>query len=524
MTGALLPAAMITLLVAACGPAGPPGQAGVDDAGAADEATRSAPRHVLLVIIDSLRADHVGAYGYERPITPQLDSLAAEGLRFDRAYAASSARGQSLSALWTGRLPSAGGAVGLREATPHESLLSLPRRFLRAGRRTGLISNVPELRERAFTRGFDDVEVDSTPGRWTGGLVTAKALEILDAAGDDPSFLVVDYADASEPHLPLQDYRAGIDAPVPEQLLSLPHLRGLAGQLPADVREWVGFRDLVARYDAEIAYVDACLGALVAGLAQRERLDDTLLIVTSSHGIELLEHGYVGSAWTLYEESIRVPLVLRGPGIDAGNVVSDPVSLLDVTATLAELYALPAATPSRAAGSDAGRSGTGPPHDGSGDTGVAPVHGRSLLPGTTSPPDRGAVISELVIPELCILRAAMRAETKLIEVIRDAPVAHRVELAAGYDELIAAMLDGSVPRPDPFGQPVRRELYDLAADPTESADRSTSLRDRVAALTAVLADYAERVRAQAPQARSAARRAEPPDPATAEQLRQLGYL
>ncbi|MHC4845207.1 MAG: sulfatase [Planctomycetota bacterium] len=496
--------AMAACLAAACAPACAPagGSSGNSPDGArSDLVLEAGPKHVVLVVIDSLRADHVGAYGYDRPTTPHLDALAEQGVRYERAYAASSARGQALSALWTGRLPSSGGAIGLAEATPHPELLTLPRLFLRTGFRTGLASNDPTLRARSFTRGFDDVEVDSTPGRWTGGLVTEKALDMLDAAGDARVFLTVGYADAGEPHFPLMEYRERIDAPYPEQMLSIPNLRGFARKLPAGIEDSPGFLDLVARYDAEVAYVDACLGALVEGLAERGVLDDTLLIVTSSHGVEFLEHGYVSSAWTLYEEMLRVPLVVRAPGLDAGTV-SEPVSLVDIAPSLRD-----------ASGLRLGEQTTdGRP--------FLTAHGRAL--GRVAPV--GAVLAELVIPELTILRAAIRGDAKLIEVVKGAPPQHRANLEAGYDNLIAAMLDGTTPRPDPWGEPVARELYDLGADPAETTDLSATWLDRLESLRAGLSAYADHCREAAPAPRAAARRAEPPDPDAAAALQQLGYL
>jgi len=479
---------LLACLAAACSPNG-------------GEVATVGPKHVVLVVIDSLRADHVGAYGYDQPTTPNLDALAQNSVVYERAYAGSSARGQALSALWTGRLPSSGGSVGLREAVPHEQLLTLPRLFLRAGWRTGLVSNDPTLRERTFTRGFDDIEVDSTPGRWAGEMVTQKALAMFDAAGDERLFLTVGLADAGEPHFPLQAYRERFDAPYPEGLLSIPNLRGFARDLPAGIETSPGFLDLVARYDAEVAYVDACLGALLEGLAARGVLDDTLLIVTSSHGLEFLDHGYVSSAWTLSEEVLRVPLIVRAPGL-AARRESQPVSVIDIAPSLVEVHALP--------------------------LGDQTLDGRSLLAAdgsrvATHEP-AGAVLAELVISELTILRAAIRGNAKLIEVVKGAPPQHRANLEAGYDNLIAAMLDGTTPRPDPWGEPEHRELYDLAADRGETTDLSATWLDRLQALQAGLAAYAEHCLASAPPPRTAARRAEPPDPDAAAALQQLGYL
>lgn len=516
----LLAGLLGVLLATACAP--PPDTVSGSEA----EASRppaAVPQDVVLVLVDSLRADHVGAYGCHRPVTPHLDALAAEGLRFERAWAASSARGQSLSALWTGRLPIHGGAAGLREAVPHPSLPTLLERFRWAGFATGLAGNVPDLRERGFTRGADRIEVDSTPGRWTAAHVTAKALDLLDATGDTPAFLVVDYVDAAEPHLPPPEAREALDVPAPEALLSLPNLRGLARDLPPEIRRSPGFADLVARYDAEIAVVDAALGALIEGLRERDRLADTLVVVAGTHGTEFLEHGYVGNGWTLHEEVLHVPLVVRAAGLSQG-VVAEPVSLVDVHATLAGLYRLPLAPrftsgrtpPTAIAGEDAER-GDSSTRDGrtllvAGASGLLPIR------------RNGPVLAELVIPELCILRAARQDDTKLVEVLKDAPPSHRADLAAGYDGLVEALLDGTLPRPDPWGEPVRRELYDLTADPAETSDVAADLPDRLAALRRALKEYAARVAVHGVEARPPARRAEPPDPAAAEQLRQLGYL
>jgi len=479
----------LTALVVACSAACAP---------AAEVAAR--PRHVVLVLMHSVRADHVGAYGYAPPTTPRLDALAAGGVVFERAYAASSAAPQSLSALWTGRLPSSGGSTGLREATPHRALVTLPRLFLRGGFRTGLVSSHGGLRERAFTSGFDDVEVDSQPGRWTAGLVTDKALELVEAAGSEPFFLVVDYADAGEPHLPPEEYRARFDAPQPDVLTSLPELRAAAGELPADVARSPGFLDLVARYDAEIAYVDACLGALVDGLSERGLFDDTLLVVTSPHGTELLDHGYVGSAWTLYDEVLRVPLVVHAGGTLAPGRVTEPVSLVDLAPTLQHVFGL--------------------------ERSEHALDGEVLLDPTASGlaprAPVGEAIAELVVPELCILRACVREEWKLIETVSGVPPEERLELLASYESLIARMQDGEIPRPDPWGAPVRRELYDLDADPGETDDRAASATRRADYLSTILARYAESCLENGLPAARAARRAEVPE--SLEQLQQLGYL
>ena len=228
--------------------------------------------------------------------------------------------------------------------------------------------------------------------------------------------------------------------------------------------------------------------------------EDTLLIVTSSHGTELLEHGYVGSAWTLYEEVLRVPLVVHAPGFVAPGRVAHPVSLADVVPTLQSACGLGA--------------------------GILALDGQALVErsrnGLTPRPARGEVIAELVVPELCILRACIRADWKLVEAVAWVAPEERLALTGRYDEIIAQMQDGTIPRPDPWGAPVRRELFDLAQDPRETEDAALRFPDQLALLTVRLGRYAEFCLRNGLAAKEAARRAELPE--AVDQLQQLGYL
>ena len=488
--------ALACLPSSACGPDG--GRHGV----------ASRPRHVVLVLLESVRADHAGAYGYARPTTPRLDALATQGVLFERAYAPSSANAQSLAALWTGRLPTRGGSTGLA-AAPHPELATLPRLFLRAGFHVALASNHAYLRERGFTRGCDALEIDSEPGRWSGEQVTARALELAEGARGAPLFLIVDYADAAEPHSPPAEWRARIDVPAPEVPLTLAELRAGAGSLPNDIERasalWgdversSGFQDLVARYDAELARVDACLGALVDGLTERGLLDETLLVVTSSQGAEFLEHGFAGSGWTLFEEVLRVPLVVHAPRHLAPGRSAEPVSLVDLLPTLAGVFAL--------------------------ERGEHELDGVSLLAlgatGLQVRPRGAAVIAELAIPELCVQRAAIEGPWKLVETVLAPPPAERVALLAGLDERLRSK---ETPPGDSVPPAARRELYELGSDPRETRDVSASAAAELARLRAALERYAEACRRSGLAPRTAPRpKAEAESDPEAE-LRQLGYF
>ena len=455
----------------------------------------------MLVVLDAVRADRVGALGQARALTPRLDALSAQGVLFERAYAVSSFGPQALSALWTGRLPSEGGSTGI-EAVPHPELDTLPRLFRRAGYRTALATNLTGLRARGFTRGFDELEIDSVPGRWSGERVTEKALELVESAAGDPLFLLVDYADASEPHQPPAALRLRIDVPVPAEPLTLPALRDQAGALAPDLAGTPAFQDLVARYEAEVAYVDQCLGALVDGLAARGLLEETLLVVTASHGVEFLEHGYVGSGWTLHEEVLRVPLVVCAPGrLDPGRV-SAPVSLASLFPSLRRLLAPGTSDPELDARA------------------FLDLAGERLVARAPA----AAVLAEVVLPELCVQRASIQGELKLVEIVLSAEPGERAALLAGYGERLARVLRGEGRRGDPLGSASRRELYDLARDPREAHDLAGASVESGAALAETLARYLERCRASGKKAAEPAPPALESEPASLDELRQIGYL
>lgn len=487
MSSSCAPWMLLLALVAGCG--------GAEPGGAAPRAG-GGPRNVVLVVLDSLRADRVGALGAPRATTPRLDALAAQGLLFERAYAASSFGPQALAALWTGRLPSHGGSIGI-EAAPHPALLTLPRAFRRAGFRTALASNHAELRPRSFTRGFDALELDSVPGRWSGALVTQKALALVDERGEAPLFLVVQYADAGEPHLPAPELRQQIDVPVPEALLDLQSLRARAGDYPADVLEMPAFLDLLARYEAEILGVDRCLGALVDGLEARGLLADTLLVVTSSHGEEFLEHGYVGAGWTLDEEVLRVPLVVVAPGHTRAARIAEPVSLVDLFPSL-----LASVTP-------------GPLEPELGGRALFALEDGGLVPR----PPSGPVLAELVLPELVVLRAAIGRDEKLVDVLQWTDPNERLERLADLAERRARILRGEAPGIDPLAPALRRVRVDLRTGLATPAPPEAD-----GALAAWLARYVERCRTSGIAPVPVEAPAEESEPSVVDELRQIGYL
>lgn len=297
------------------------------------------PDNVLLVVVDTLRADHLGAYGAERPTSPAFDAWAAEGLLFERAWATSPWTLPSVASILTGLEPARHGAgrprrdAGKRNFTGlADGVETLAERLAAAGRATGAVVNNPFLHEKfGVARGFESWDYEAagrTRSRRADESVDA-ALAWLDRVGDRPWLLLVHLFD---PHL-------AYDAPAP-------YLgRFTGGEPPAERRRkpsWIRDRlrrggfdlaPLTAAYDEEILFVDSQLERLRRGLEERDLAGRTLVVLTSDHGEELGDHGGFEHGHSVYDELLRVPLVLVGPGIEPGRIRA-PVGLVDLAPTV----------------------------------------------------------------------------------------------------------------------------------------------------------------------------------------------
>ena len=329
-------------LAAGCGPSDQP----ASDAPAAAVAREPAPppRHVLLVSIDTLRADHLGCYGYPKPTSPQLDALAAESIVFDNAWATAPWTLPSHASLLTGLYPSHHGARKQRDGLdPQVGTLA---EALRArGFATGSVVNAVFVSGYfGLNRGFDShaLVANNERPRGTAREVTRKGLAWLDAQADTRTFLFLHYFDVHSDYTAVSRFR---DFFVTEagRLRGRTHdlTRLNLGQIRPEPRD---IAHLVALYDAGIRQLDHDLGTLFTALRERGRLADTLVIVTADHGEEFGEHGRF-SHGRHYQELLRVPLIVRLPGADrAGTRIAEPVSLVDVAPTiLAAVGAEPAA-------------------------------------------------------------------------------------------------------------------------------------------------------------------------------------
>jgi arylsulfatase A-like enzyme len=293
------------------------------------------PPNVLLITVDTLRADHLSSYGYYRQTSPYIDKLAAEGVRFENAYTAIPLTGPSHLALFTGRYPHSLGVRRNGVAIPDEAkVVSLPQILKKHGYRTGAFVSAWPLTARLthLDRWFNHFDED-LPRRYQlfnssryAEDVTPRALKWLReraAKKTKPFFLWVHYFD---PHSPY-DFRESFQPPL------------RAGAKPA--RSSSGDEEMDERiraYDSEIYYMDHYIGQLLGALDTLRVKDSTLVVLAADHGESLGEHDYVGHGRHLFENIVEIPLLFRLPGkVTAGKVIRTPVSTIDLAPSILDL-------------------------------------------------------------------------------------------------------------------------------------------------------------------------------------------
>jgi len=350
--------ALVELSLAAVGPGGairlagarlhrplaPPGPAAPEPLVAAERP------NLVVYLIDTLRADHLGAYGYPLATSPAIDAFARGALLFREARAQAPWTKPAVATLLTGVYPPTHGADRRSRGLAPE-VTTLAERLAAAGYQTAFFTTNPTVTANfGFDRGFETYRYLSEPsgkGRKRKHVDSAAIhrevvswLDRRDAAR--PFFLVVHTLDPHDPYTPparLQErFAPGVDAAVACCIRA----HELAALTPEQSRERA--RQMVALYDAEIAQNDESFGALLAELARRDLDERSAIVLTSDHGEEFFDHGGWRHAMTLYEEVLRVPLIVRLPGGAAGGRTLDaPVDQIDLAPTLLALAGAPPA-------------------------------------------------------------------------------------------------------------------------------------------------------------------------------------
>jgi len=302
----------------------------------AGDPPRPTVRNVVVILIDTLRQDHLGAYGYDRDTSPVLDRLAADGARL-HAVSPTSWTKPATASLLTGVHPLRHQAYGREDVLPQE-MATLAEILGDLGLSTyGVSANMYITDKWGFDQGFDvfrDMGKLRQEAAADCGSVNIAVGGILDSIAA-PFFLYVHYVD---PHLPYDPPYRWDGRPLNERQRSLTPMEGeVLSALSLVPRDPQLVQDAVDLYDGEIRDVDARVGELLAELEGRGLMSSTLTVVTADHGEEFEDHGRMSHGHTVYSELSHVPLILHAPGVIAPGQVVGTVSLMDVFPTVLDL-------------------------------------------------------------------------------------------------------------------------------------------------------------------------------------------
>ncbi len=466
-------AALVILGAVACAGCGTRGEQVAAPGGADGGGSRP---NVLLIEVCSLRYDHLGCAGYDRPTSPAIDALAERGTFFTRCISASSWTKPSTTSILTGLYPGAHQLTDYYKRDqimgddfgPKRSLspkvVTLAEHLKSAGYQTGaFVANVHAWPVFGLDQGFDHFDhQDPLDGRSIIGRFN-KWIGSLD--GTKPFFSFVLFKDVHHPYWPgyarytrftrdaspvqrdgYREYAQSLNA------LFLPHPEDPSAVTDEHVRKWI---DL---YDAQVSLADECISRLMSVLEQSEVAENTSIWIVSDHGDHHFEHQEANHGTTLYQELVHVPLVVTLPGTDQRQRVDRVVSTVDILPTIAEVCGIPLSYE---------------------------AHGESLMP---------------------LLRGEAR------------PLGRRYAFSSVHDQ--RAIQDA---RYKLLRRPRRADvLFDLVEDPKESTDISGTHQEILARLAGALDETLAEEEKLRQQLGSAGRRQLDPD--AVKQLKDLGYL
>jgi len=449
------------------------------------------PPNIVLIVMDTARQDRLSCYGYDRDTSPRLRELATESTVFDRAWSTSSWTSPSHASLFTGLYPASHGVTQENWRMSRE-LVTLAEVLTERGYETlGIVENGILSSEHGFNQGFANYHVTNRIQRMldnagvegrseTGNHATDLFLKNLrEREPQNPFFVFVNLIAPHQPYDSSKQFMGEFVTDGDIGLFSNMWREYYLGEKEFTPEELGHLNEL---YDAELLYTDYLVGLMADGLEESGHWDDTILIVTSDHGENIGDHGHMDHVFSLYETTVRVPLLIHNPArFGEGTVDHRPVSLVDIFPTLLE-----------AAGVE--REGL-------------PCQGLSLL--SDEIPENRAILSEYYWPVQALGRYPEedRSNTRLDAFRR------RIRSITVEDAKLVWGGDG------------RHELFDLAADPDELVNLLAS-REDAPELEVLEQRLVETVAALQGEVKvtPVSVRADELDEETREALRSLGYL
>jgi arylsulfatase A-like enzyme len=285
--------------------------------------------NILFLMLDTLRADHLSGYGYERQTSPVLDAFAKENLKAAFALTAAPWTPASVASMFTGLYPSSHRMMppndrelakkGLTRVS--DDLEMLAERLKTAGYVTAGVSPNPWITKQfGYTQGFDQFYfIDREPAN----KIAESGREIIEAwekkKVSDPFFLYLHFLDPHDPYTPPGEYATKFAGPLQRSPFTYSK----------------DMQDKINLYDGEIAFLDQELGKFFDYLRSKKLYDDLVIVIVSDHGEQFMEHGDERHGYKLYNEEVHIPLLLKtGRAIDRGRVINETVSTVDILPTL----------------------------------------------------------------------------------------------------------------------------------------------------------------------------------------------
>ena len=401
--------------------------------------------NVILISLDTLRADRLGCYGYARDTTPSIDALASQGVRFANVVSETSWTLPSHMTMFTGLYPTTHGVTAPGTVLT-DDVMTLAERFKEHAYRTFAYTGGGFVdRQFGFDRGFEEYHGNGLHGLEGALEMARRRIETLDEG--ERHFIFIHAYDIHAPYTDQEPYASMFQSPDAESPTDAGWNFGTTLRHAIELKEEGrrlspgNIRYLSDRYDGGIRRADDLVGRFLAFLKQRGAFENTIIVLLSDHGEEFGEHGWVGHTGTMYPECLHPPMIIFVPG-GQPTVVSTGVGLMDLTPTLLDLVGLPA-IPCQ------GRSL------------VAMMRGESMAPRPLlSEIDYTAHYRSVIWNGWQLIRKPYSNTHRLFNLKAD-PTA-QTDLAESFPETVSAMLE-VMPNP-PTGTEALKTVYDLDVD------------------------------------------------------------